>query len=98
MNKPNDTMIQLIGVGKRFGQFEALKQVSLEVRRGEKIVLCGPSGSGKSTLIRCINRMEEHTSGRIIIDGRELTDRTKDINAVRREVGMVFQSFNLFLT
>lgn len=96
MNKPNDTMIQLIGVGKRFGQFEALKQVSLEVRRGEKIVLCGPSGSGKSTLIRCINRMEEHTSGRIIIDGRELTDRTKDINAVRREVGMVFQSFNLF--
>ncbi|RVH82941.1 amino acid ABC transporter ATP-binding protein [Sinorhizobium meliloti] len=96
MNKPNDTMIQLIGVGKRFGQFEALKQVSLEVRRGEKIVLCGPSGSGKSTLIRCINRMEEHTSGRIIIDGRELTDRTKNINAVRREVGMVFQSFNLF--
>ncbi|MFQ6242620.1 amino acid ABC transporter ATP-binding protein [Sinorhizobium meliloti] len=96
MNKLNDTMIQLIDVGKRFGQFEALKQVSLEVRRGEKIVLCGPSGSGKSTLIRCINRMEEHTSGRIIIDGRELTDRTKDINAVRREVGMVFQSFNLF--
>lgn len=96
MKNPSDTMIQLIGVGKRFGQFEALKQISLEVRRGEKIVVCGPSGSGKSTLIRCINRMEEHTSGRIMIDGRELTDRTKDINAVRREVGMVFQSFNLF--
>ena len=96
MNKPNDTMIELIGVGKRFGHFEALKQVSLQVRRGEKIVLCGPSGSGKSTLIRCINRMEEHTSGTIIIDGHELTDRTKDIDAVRREVGMVFQSFNLF--
>jgi polar amino acid transport system ATP-binding protein/general L-amino acid transport system ATP-binding protein len=96
MTEPKDTMIQLINVSKRFGSFEALKQVSLEVNKGEKIVLCGPSGSGKSTLIRCINRMEEHSSGRIIIDGRELTDKTKDINAVRREVGMVFQSFNLF--
>lgn len=96
MNEVKDTMIELVNVNKNFGKFQALKQVSLKVKRGEKIVVCGPSGSGKSTLIRCINRMEEHSSGDIFIDGHELTDKTKDINAVRREVGMVFQSFNLF--
>ncbi|MDA9398540.1 amino acid ABC transporter ATP-binding protein [Bradyrhizobium sp. CCBAU 45389] len=81
---------------KRFGSFNALSGVSLTVARGEKIVLCGPSGSGKSTLIRCINHIEKHDSGRIVVDGVEMTDRTRDINSVRCEVGMVFQSFNLF--
>jgi len=88
--------IQMQNVEKYYGQFQALKAINLEVNRGEKIVICGPSGSGKSTLIRCINRLEEHDGGKIIIDGTELTDQIKDINAVRREVGMVFQSFNLF--
>ncbi|MEM7060140.1 MAG: amino acid ABC transporter ATP-binding protein [Pseudomonadota bacterium] len=94
----NDTapLIQLHNVDKFFGDFQALKNIDLEVRKGERIVVCGPSGSGKSTMIRCINRLEEHTDGRIIIDGTELTDKIKDIDAVRREVGMVFQSFNLF--
>ena len=96
MNEVKDTMIEPVNVNKAYGKFQALKQVSLKVQRGEKIVLCGPSGSGKSTLIRCINRMEEHSSGDIFIDGHKLTEKTKDINAVRREVGMVFQSFNLF--
>ncbi len=96
MNTTDQPIIQLIGVGKTFGDFMALADIDLEVRRGERIVVCGPSGSGKSTLIRCINRMEAHTSGRIIIDGHELTDDTKDIDAVRSEIGMVFQSFNLF--
>ncbi|MBC9877158.1 amino acid ABC transporter ATP-binding protein [Bradyrhizobium sp. INPA01-394B] len=81
---------------KRFGQFTALNDVNLTVAAGEKIVLCGPSGSGKSTLIRCINHIERHDSGRIVVTGVELTDRMTDINSVRREVGMVFQSFNLF--
>lgn len=89
-------LIQMQGVNKFFGKFQALKNINLEVRRGERIVVCGPSGSGKSTMIRCINRLEEHNDGHIIIDGKELTDQVKDINAVRREVGMVFQSFNLF--
>lgn len=88
--------ILLENVSKLFGNFQALKGVSLEVRRGEKFVVCGPSGSGKSTMIRCINRLEEHNSGRIVVNGHELTDKTKDIDAVRSEVGMVFQSFNLF--
>ena len=83
-------------VNKFFGKFQALKNINLEVRKGERIVVCGPSGSGKSTMIRCINRLEEHNEGHIIIDGNELTNKVKDINAVRREVGMVFQSFNLF--
>lgn len=96
MNEDKHTMIELVNVNKNFGKFQALKQINLKVHRGEKIVVCGPSGSGKSTLIRCINRMEEHSSGDIFIDGHELTDKTRDINAVRREVGMVFQSFNLF--
>jgi glutamate/aspartate transport system ATP-binding protein len=81
---------------KRFGSFAALSDVNLSVAKGEKIVLCGPSGSGKSTLIRCINHIESHDSGRIVVDGVELTDRMADINSVRCEVGMVFQTFNLF--
>jgi ABC-type polar amino acid transport system ATPase subunit len=89
-------LIQLKGVNKFFGDFQALRDIYLDVHKGEKIVVCGPSGSGKSTLIRCINRLEEHSSGHIIIDGHELTSDIKDIDAVRREVGMVFQSFNLF--
>ena len=89
-------MIELENVDKFFGPFQALKGINLTVGKGEKVVVCGPSGSGKSTLIRCINRLEEHNSGKIIVNGHELTDAVKDIDAVRREVGMVFQSFNLF--
>jgi len=89
-------IVAVEGVVKRFGRFTALNDINLSVRAGEKIVLCGPSGSGKSTLIRCINHIETHDSGRIVVDGVELTDRMGDINTVRREVGMVFQSFNLF--
>jgi ABC-type polar amino acid transport system ATPase subunit len=89
-------IIQLENVDKFFGSFQALKGVNLTVGKGEKVVVCGPSGSGKSTLIRCINRLEQHNSGKIVVNGHELTDAVKDIDAVRREVGMVFQSFNLF--
>jgi general L-amino acid transport system ATP-binding protein len=89
-------IIQLENVDKFFGPFQALKAVNLTVGKGERVVVCGPSGSGKSTLIRCINRLEAHNSGKIIVNGHELTDDVKDIDAVRREVGMVFQSFNLF--
>jgi len=89
-------IIQLENVDKYFGQFQALKGVNLTVAKGERVVVCGPSGSGKSTLIRCINRLEAHSAGKIIVNGHELTDAVKDIDAVRREVGMVFQSFNLF--
>jgi general L-amino acid transport system ATP-binding protein len=92
----NTTIIQLENVDKFFGAFQALKNISLTVKKGERIVVCGPSGSGKSTLIRCINRLEEHSSGKIVVNGHELTSDVKDIDAVRREVGMVFQSFNLF--
>ncbi len=88
--------IELENVDKFFGPFHALKGINLTVSKGEKVVVCGPSGSGKSTLIRCINRLEEHNSGKIIVNGHEVTDAVKDIDAVRREVGMVFQSFNLF--
>jgi len=95
-NTDTTPLIQLQNVNKFFGSFQALKNISLEVRKGEKIVVCGPSGSGKSTMIRCINRLESHNGGHIFIGGKELTDQVKDINAIRREVGMVFQSFNLF--
>ncbi len=89
-------ILQIKNVDKYFGEFKALNNISLEVYKGEKIVICGPSGSGKSTLIRCINRLEKHDGGKIYINGTELTARMKNINAVRREVGMVFQTFNLF--
>ncbi len=86
----------LENVDKFLGTFQALKNINLVVHKGERLVVCGPSGSGKSTMIRCINRLEEHNGGKIIVNGHELTGDTKDIDAVRREVGMVFQSFNLF--
>jgi general L-amino acid transport system ATP-binding protein len=92
----SEMMIQMIDVNKWYGQFHVLKDINLTVRKGERIVICGPSGSGKSTLIRCINRLEEHQRGRIIVDGIELTGNLKRIEHVRREVGMVFQHFNLF--
>ncbi|MFP6849557.1 MAG: amino acid ABC transporter ATP-binding protein [Pseudomonas sp.] len=91
-----ESMIQMQGVHKWYGQFHVLKDINLDVKGGERIVLCGPSGSGKSTTIRCLNRLEEHQQGRIIVDGTELTHDLKQIEAVRREVGMVFQHFNLF--
>ena len=91
-----DIMIQMIDVNKWFGNFHVLKEINLTVHKGERIVICGPSGSGKSTLIRCINRLEEHQEGRIIVDGTELTKNLKNIEKIRSEVGMVFQSFNLF--
>src|SRR5450631_3018747 len=89
-------MIVMQGVDKWFGTFQALFDINLSVRAGEKIVLCGPSGSGKSTLIRCINHLESYQKGRIVVDGIQVSDSIKNIDAVRREVGMVFQSFNLF--
>ncbi len=92
----NESIISLQNVDKTFGSFQALKKVNLEILKGQKVVVCGPSGSGKSTMIRCINRLEEHDGGKIIVDGIELTKSVKDIDAVRREVGMVFQQFNLF--
>jgi len=95
-NMTAQALIQMTNVGKFFGAFQALKGINLQVSKGERIVICGPSGSGKSTMIRCINRLEKHDEGQIIIGGKELTDQVEDINAVRREVGMVFQSFNLF--
>ena len=88
--------IQMIEVHKWFGEFHVLKDINLTVNRGERIVICGPSGSGKSTLIRCINRLEEHQRGQIVVDGVELTNDIKQIDAIRSEVGMVFQHFNLF--
>ena len=88
--------IEMTAVNKWFGDFHVLRDVNLNVERGERIVICGPSGSGKSTLIRCINRLEEHQKGRIVVDGTELTGDLRRIDEVRREVGMVFQHFNLF--
>jgi ABC-type polar amino acid transport system ATPase subunit len=89
-------IIELDRVNKWFGEFHALKDVSLQVRLGERVVVCGPSGSGKSTMIRCINRLEARDTGRIVVDGIELDDDTRNIAAIRREIGMVFQQFNLF--
>jgi general L-amino acid transport system ATP-binding protein len=88
--------VEMIGVHKWFGEFHVLRDINLMVRRGERIVVCGPSGSGKSTMIRCINRLEEHQQGRIIVEGTELTNDLKKIDEIRRDVGMVFQHFNLF--
>ena len=90
------SMIELRHVHKWFGAFHVLKDVSLAVERGGRVVVCGPSGSGKSTMIRCINRLEEHQQGQILVDGIELTSDIRNIEAIRREVGMVFQQFNLF--
>ena len=91
-----ETVIRIEGMHKWFGNFHALKDIDLEVFQGEKIVICGPSGSGKSTLIRCINRLEEHQQGLINVHGTDLTSDLKDIETIRSDVGMVFQSFNLF--
>ena len=92
----SDPIIKIENMNKWFGDFQVLKDINLSVQKNKKIVVCGPSGSGKSTLIRCINRLEEHQKGTIIVDGTELTENTKNIEAIRAEVGMVFQQFNLF--
>ena len=92
----SDKIIEMQKVNKWFGDFQVLKDINLEVAQKQKIVVCGPSGSGKSTLIRCINRLEEHQEGKIVVDGIELTENTKNIEQIRAEVGMVFQQFNLF--
>ena len=92
----SESIIKIKDVNKWFGDFQVLKNINLDVQTTQKIVVCGPSGSGKSTLIRCINRLEEHQEGSIIVDGNELTEDTKNIEMIRAEVGMVFQQFNLF--
>ena len=92
----SDKIIEMVEVNKWFGDFQVLKDINLEVLQKQKIVVCGPSGSGKSTLIRCINRLEEHQKGKIVVDGIELSENTKNIEQIRAEVGMVFQQFNLF--
>ncbi len=91
-----ETIVEINDMHKWYGEFHVLKDINITVKRGERIVICGPSGSGKSTLIRCINRLEEHQQGKIIVDGIELTSDLKHIEATRREVGMLFQHFNLF--
>ena len=91
-----DTVISLVDMNKWYGDFHVLKNINLEVQRGERIVICGPSGSGKSTMIRCINQLEEHQSGTIIVNNQELTNNTKALEKVRKDVGMCFQHFNLF--
>jgi len=96
MRISDEVAIQMIGMHKWYGEFHVLKDINLTVNRGERIVICGPSGSGKSTMIRCINRLEEHQKGKIIVDDIELTHDVKNIAEIRREVGMVFQHFNLF--
>jgi general L-amino acid transport system ATP-binding protein len=96
MTVSEEVMIQMTGVHKWYGQFHVLKDINLTINKGERIVICGPSGSGKSTLIRCINRLEEHQQGQILVEGIELTGDLKHIEQIRREVGMVFQHFNLF--
>ena len=92
----DEIAIEITGMNKWYGDFHVLRDINLTVNRGERIVICGPSGSGKSTMIRCINRLEEHQKGRIVVDGIELNSDLKNIDEVRREVGMVFQHFNLF--
>ena len=92
----NEVVVELNDVNKWYGEFHVLKNICLRVKKGEKIVVCGPSGSGKSTMIRCINRLEEHQQGDILVKGTPLTNDLKNIESVRREVGMVFQHFNLF--
>jgi general L-amino acid transport system ATP-binding protein len=96
MQVSDESVIKITDMNKWYGQFHVLKEINLNVNRGERIVVCGPSGSGKSTLIRCINRLEEHQQGSINVDGIELNNDLKNIDAIRREVGMVFQHFNLF--
>jgi general L-amino acid transport system ATP-binding protein len=92
----SEIAVEMVGVNKWYGEFHVLRDINLTVTRGERIVICGPSGSGKSTMIRCINRLEEHQKGKIVVDGIELTNDLKRIDEIRREVGMVFQHFNLF--
>jgi general L-amino acid transport system ATP-binding protein len=96
MSVAEKPLIEFSGVNKWYGDFHVLRDIDLAVAKGERIVICGPSGSGKSTLIRCVNRLEEHQQGRLTVDGVELTDDVKAIEAIRRSVGMVFQQFNLF--
>ena len=96
MQISDEVAVDLVGVNKWYGDFHVLRDINLRVNRGERIVIAGPSGSGKSTMIRCINRLESHQKGKIIVDGIELSDDLKRIDEVRREVGMVFQQFNLF--
>ena len=93
---PGEPIVEITEMHKWFGDFHVLRNINLTVRKGERIIICGPSGSGKSTLIRCINRLEEHQKGTIIVDGIELTNVLKNIEKIREEVGMVFQHFNLF--
>ncbi|MDF1791601.1 MAG: amino acid ABC transporter ATP-binding protein [Thalassobaculaceae bacterium] len=92
----DEVVIELASVNKWYGEFHVLKDINLAVNKGERIVICGPSGSGKSTMIRCINRLEEHQAGDIIVNGTEMGTNIKNIDAIRRDVGMVFQQFNLF--
>lgn len=96
MSVGEEVMIQMVDVNKWFGQFHVLKNINFTCKKGERIVICGPSGSGKSTLIRCLNRLEEHQQGEILVEGTELSNDLKNIELIRREVGMVFQHFNLF--
>jgi len=96
MRVSDEVAIDIINMNKWYGSFHVLRDINLTVNRGERIVIAGPSGSGKSTLIRCINRLEEHQKGQIIVDGTELSSDLKNIDKIRREVGMVFQHFNLF--
>ena len=96
MQVSDEVAIQITSMNKWYGQFHVLRDINMTVMKGERIVICGPSGSGKSTLIRCINRLEEHQQGQIVVDGTELTNDLKNIDKVRSEVGMVFQHFNLF--
>ena len=93
---PTDVAIEIADMNKWYGDFHVLRDINLDVKRGERVVICGPSGSGKSTMIRCVNRLEEHQKGRIVVNGHELTNDLKRVDEVRRDVGMVFQHFNLF--